>query len=348
MSQPSMWAFKAALALAAAVGLVLPAAAQQPKPPSWSHAFDLKCRSHKDPKFDKARAFGVEVFRDENNGNGIYIIETGDLAAVNGFKGLALPGNKGRAPGWMHGLDLKVRPAGVDSFDKAITFGLEVFRDENFGHFLYIAEKGTISVAPGAPASGVDNKNPAAPKWVHGVDLKVRKGGEKAFTKDTKVWSIEVFVDENNGNLVYICESGMIAIVPGFKGTTAPKDAKAPVWLHGLDLKVRKGGQKDFDGTTKTYGLEVFHDENNGNLIYISETGSISVVPNKKSLTAPTKEPPAEPVWTHGLDLKVREAGKKDFTKDTPLFGVEVFNDENTGCTIYICETGAIAAVPKQ
>jgi hypothetical protein len=55
---------------------------------------------------------------------------------------------------------------------------------------------------------------------------------------------------------------------------------KKPKWTHALDLKARKGGQEDFDKAT-TYGIEVFKDENNGNLIYISETGSISVVPAK-------------------------------------------------------------------
>jgi hypothetical protein len=55
---------------------------------------------------------------------------------------------------------------------------------------------------------------------------------------------------------------------------------KAPKWTHALDLKVRKGNESEFD-KAKTYGIEVFKDENNGNLIYISETGSISVVPAK-------------------------------------------------------------------
>jgi len=57
--------------------------------------------------------------------------------------------------------------------------------------------------------------------------------------------------------------------------------AKDPVWLHGLDLRSRKAGEKDFGPDTKKYGIEIFKDENNGNLIYISETGSIAVVPGK-------------------------------------------------------------------
>src|SRR4051794_39891245 len=153
MPQRNDWGLKALLALTFCAALTLPATVSAtvqttPKPPAWSHAFDLKCRKSTEPKFEKARTFGLEVFRDDNNGNGLYIIETGGLAAVNGFKDAKLPGSKGRTPAWMHGLDLKVRPAGVDSFDKARVFGLEVFRDENNANFLYITETGSISVAP--------------------------------------------------------------------------------------------------------------------------------------------------------------------------------------------------------
>src|SRR5437764_13726983 len=56
---------------------------------------------------------------------------------------------------------------------------------------------------------------------------------------------------------------------------------KAPDWKHGMELRVRKAGETDFNKDTKKYGIEVFRDENNGNLIYISETGSIAVVPGK-------------------------------------------------------------------
>ncbi len=57
--------------------------------------------------------------------------------------------------------------------------------------------------------------------------------------------------------------------------------AKAPEWKHGMELRVRKAGEPDFNKETKKYGIEVFRDENNGNLIYISETGSIAVIAGK-------------------------------------------------------------------
>ncbi len=58
------------------------------------------------------------------------------------------------------------------------------------------------------------------------------------------------------------------------------QETKPPVWKHGLDLKARMGGQTEFDKARK-YGVEVFVDPNNGNTIYITETGSIAVVPSK-------------------------------------------------------------------
>mgnify|MGYP000480601964 CR=1 FL=1 len=55
-----------------------------------------------------------------------------------------------------------------------------------------------------------------------------------------------------------------------------PKDAR---FSHGLVLKVRNEKEADFGPNTKRYALEVYHDENTNCYIYISETGSIAVVP---------------------------------------------------------------------
>ena len=56
------------------------------------------------------------------------------------------------------------------------------------------------------------------------------------------------------------------------------QEGKKPEWNHGLMLRARKAEEADFGPNTKKYGIEVFTDANNGNLIYISETGSIAVV----------------------------------------------------------------------
>jgi hypothetical protein len=61
----------------------------------------------------------------------------------------------------------------------------------------------------------------------------------------------------------------------------ADNKVKAPTWLHGFNVKSRKSSEYDFNKDTKKYGIEVYKDEENGNLVYVSETGSIAVVPGK-------------------------------------------------------------------
>jgi len=56
---------------------------------------------------------------------------------------------------------------------------------------------------------------------------------------------------------------------------------KGPKWQYGLSVRVRKAEEADFTKDTKRVGLEVYRDDNNGNLIYVSEAGSIAVVPGK-------------------------------------------------------------------
>lgn len=56
---------------------------------------------------------------------------------------------------------------------------------------------------------------------------------------------------------------------------------KAPTWQHGFNLKSRKASEYDFNKDTKKYGIEVYKDEENGNIIYVSETGSIAALPAK-------------------------------------------------------------------
>jgi hypothetical protein len=69
-------------------------------------------------------------------------------------------------------------------------------------------------------------------------------------------------------------------VAPGAPATavTPSAGAKGPEWSHGLMLRVRKADQADFDKTTPRVGVEVFRDANNGNLIYITESGAIAVV----------------------------------------------------------------------
>jgi hypothetical protein len=69
-------------------------------------------------------------------------------------------------------------------------------------------------LAPQLPFAYAQDK-PKGPKFSHGLTLACRKSTEEDFTKDTTKFGIEVFRDENNGNLIYISQTGSIAVVPG-------------------------------------------------------------------------------------------------------------------------------------
>src|SRR5262249_50793980 len=154
----------------------------------------------------------------------------------------------------------------------------------------------------------------------------------------TKRIGVEVYLDDNNDNLVYISQSGSVAVVPGKLSNSTSSGGKDADWKNGMELSVRKAGEKERTKDTKKYGIEVYQDGNNGNLIYISETGDIAVVPAKwtKSYPADAKDPE----WKAAMDLGVRKAGEKEFTKETTRFGVEVYQDENIGSAIFLSQTG--------
>ncbi len=56
--------------------------ADESKKPHWSHGLMLKVRKADDLDWKEAKKIGVEVFKDTNNGNVIYITENGYIAVV--------------------------------------------------------------------------------------------------------------------------------------------------------------------------------------------------------------------------------------------------------------------------
>ena len=87
---------------------------------------------------------------------------------------------------------------------------------------------------------------------------------------------VEVFEDPNANVLFYLTEAGFVATAPHV-GKYVP-DAKSVTWKSAMALRARKGGQTDFDKAQK-FGIEVFQDNRTENLIFVSETGSIAVLP---------------------------------------------------------------------
>ena len=236
----------------------------------WLTAHDLNCRKAGEAEFtQKTKKWGVELFRDLGTNRLLYVCESGSLALA------AVPGElvTDKGPQWHHALEPKVRAPEQEKFDTAKKFGLEVFKDENTGGLIYITEVGAIAaaVAPPAPPEKI-----APPKTQYGLVLRVRGGDELNFTENTKRVGVEVFEDANAKGLFYLTETGSVATAP-FAGKFIP-DGRSVTWRSSLALRARKGGEKDFD-KAKKYGIEVFEDNRTGNLIFISETGSVAVLP---------------------------------------------------------------------
>ena len=130
-----------------------------------------------------------------------------------------------------------------------------------------------------------------------------------------------------------------MAIVPDSKDIAPKTD---PQYLHGLDLKCRKASEFAFTKETRLFGVEAYYDGNTGNLIFISETGSIGVVKSASVLKTATPGP-KNPVWLQAMNMRCRQVGENEFTEKTRAFGFEVFRDDNLDVLVLINETGSIA-----
>lgn len=325
------------LALGVAVTAGLPDAIGQgaaPKP-VWVYAHDVRVRSGGKKDFEKdTPKHGIEFFKD---------------AAANAIVGVTQAGNLTVFPagdvgtdkkaGWLFAHDLATRKGDEDKFTKDTTrFGVEAFKDGPSGKLLYISEKSSASVID-LPAQVMSDKDPV---WHHALILKVRGPDEKDFSKDTKKFGVEVFKDGNTGGLIYVTEAGLIAAYPTAPPSPPePDKVKAPKALYGMSLRVRKAGEADFGDKTKKVGVEVFRDENDGALVYVSETGSIAVVAPPAAVQSGKGV-----TWKHAMELKARAGGEASFEKAT-RFGIEVFQDNNTGYLVYVDDVGSIAVLKK-
>lgn len=330
------------LVLGLAMVVTAPVSAQV-KSPKWAYAFDLSARKTGEQEFTKdTKKFGFEVFRDDNTGFGVYVNQIGEIGVANDFSGIEAPLDGSEAPKWKAGYDVRARKVGEAEFsDSTKNYAMEVFYDSNAKNWIYITENGKISITPAKDSTG----GSAAPQWIHALDLNVRPGGEKDWKK-AKKFALEVYKDVNTGNLIYIVgETGSIAVISEDKAEMS--DKKDPEWLHGLDLKCRKAGMPNFDKETNIYGVEIFRDNFTNNFILLTSKGDITVLPGAKSAKAPTDDPVA-PKFTHGLDLQCRQAGENEFSPDTKVYAMEIFDEPNLNMVIYVDEVGAVSAAMKK
>jgi hypothetical protein len=254
----------------------------------WKTAHDLNCRKAGEAEFtQKTKKWGVELFQDRGTNRLLYVCESGSVALAPVPPGLV----SDRGPKWHHALEPKVRAPEQDKFDNAKKIGLEVFKDENTGGLIYVTEIGAIATA----STNMPQPEPKAikaPKTQYGLVLRVRGAEEPNFTEKTKQMGVEVFEDPNAGVLFYLTEGGFIATAP-YVGKFVP-DARSVTWKGAMALRARKGGQKDFDKAQK-FGIEVFEDNRTGNLLFVSETGSIAVLRTAR----PRPTPLIQSAWTH-------------------------------------------------
>jgi hypothetical protein len=218
------------------------------------------------------------------------------------------------------------------------TFFTDVLLDGDGGRLLYAAES-TLGVVKGdAKAVGKGDK-PA--KELYRCALQARTFDEKEIGKDTRKFTVAVFRDENTGHLVYVSETGAVAVVAAPRDV--PKKAPETRRLYRLKLKVRPPGETDFSFKTLNCSVEVYREGDGDRLIYLAENGNLAVSAPGKEFNATEAK---EPTWTHAHELKVRPPDQRDFNRDTPQFSMEVFNDENSETTVYITNKFALAVLP--
>jgi hypothetical protein len=246
------------------------------KAPGWYTGFELRARQAGEfPKPDKFHP--VEVYRDTNTGNWLYLTSEGHLAAT-AVKGRAP--DKPKKPVWAHAAVLTARKAGEDGWEGAARFGLEVYRHTDTGNLIYVSETGALAVI--AEGKKVLWKQGDRTGWLYRLELAVRRYDEKSFSAKTRRYGIEVFHDPTTGNLIYVCETGRFAV------TAAPAIKKAPLagpkaakWAHRLSFKARAPGEKAVTGKARTDGAEAYRDPNAGVTLCIVENGALSALATK-------------------------------------------------------------------
>lgn len=179
------------------------------KEPEFQYGLKLKVRKPGEDKFEGAKAYGIEAYKDTNTGGMVYVTDAGLIATAKGVPDKAPETKDVKKPTPLYGLEAKVRKFDELEFTNAQKIGIEVFKDENTGTLIYISENGSIAAVP-APAEIQKGQKLL---WRHAFTLKARPGGEADFAKARK-YGVEVFSDRHTGYLVYVNEAGNIAVLP--------------------------------------------------------------------------------------------------------------------------------------
>jgi hypothetical protein len=214
------------------------------------------------------RRFTIEVYRDASSGRLIYLTEAGGLATA------AAPDSEGgtqRRAVQKRAMELAVRKAGEAEFSsRTRRVGVEVFEELATGHWIFLADTGSLAVLP-----GIDKPGEADPPLVqHSLEVKVRKPGSLDFDSASRV-GIEVYRDPFSGCLIHVSDAGHIAVVrPPANRPVA--DAMEPKIQYGLDLRLDRESSGE---ALRRIGLEVYRDPATGLLIGVSAQGALTILP---------------------------------------------------------------------
>jgi hypothetical protein len=93
--------------------------------------------------------------------------------------------------------------------------------------------------------------------------------------------------------IVFVVLSLMTGFVGGRLGMA--QNPAAPTWMSSVNSGwVSVANSADYSQPAKKYQIGIFRDDSNGNLVYVSETGSIAVVhPAKLPAPVPGQNPAA-------------------------------------------------------
>jgi hypothetical protein len=237
------------------------------RPPQLSHRLLLPVRTSDEDRIGEATAkVSVEVYRDENNGNLVYLTHEGAVAVVAGVKPSA--GKADKEAKWLGRLRMKVRE-NADDFGRAILHcSVEVYCDENTGCVIYAAEKRGFAVVAGAKAA--EEKDEQAAEWSHALSFRVRAPNEDDFTAKTATFDTEVYRDEARDTWVYVLPSFRLAAVPARRRVAAGDKIEAVRWERRVGPKEAGAGK---------WSAEEFLNPNTGDRLFITAAGALAVLP---------------------------------------------------------------------
>ena len=237
----------------------------------WLFAHDLKSE-----RGGKSAQLGVEAVKEAATGRVLYASQAGSIAFGDDPAKLAPEGD---AP-LHHALTLRVRKATETAFgpgSKRIT--IDCFRDGKTGAMVYATEAGGIAVLSNPAQTVAATPEVQAPVALYGLAVRVRKptSGTPATGPATEVLGVEVYSDPNTGGLLYVSETGAIAAAPA---PAEPTGGQGAVWQRGYAIQARPGGTADF-AAAKPISVEVYADPNSDHTLYVTDAGSIAVLPKK-------------------------------------------------------------------